>query len=180
MLNKYSNKFASNEYILNMKYNPDKIQSLLDVHTDIILKNGPLEELAADARNGFQRLMDAVLTIGPRDRRPGNWNRFLDVLLQQYPDKARFKQEGRNYVILMSNTEWRPRARAAQASCVLKLTVPSRGWEYDFLTFSEFNITNLFAIDEHMPLIVAQADKLCLLARIVLASREHQTDHAQP
>lgn len=153
-----------------MRYNPDKIQSLLDAHTDIILKNGPLDELAPDARNCFQRLMDAFVRIGPRDKQSDNLDRFLDVLLQQYPDRVSFKQEGQNYVIVMANTKWQPGIQAKQGPRVLKLSVPSRGWEYDFLTFSEFNVTNLFAIDEQMPLIVAQAEKLCMLAKITLAS----------
>ena len=148
-----------------MKYNPVIIQSLLDSHTDIILRNEPLKELADDAGVCFQRLMD----VFPRDKQSSNWDRFLDVLLQ-YPEKVSFKQEGQNYVIVMANTQWQPRVLGEKGPRGLKLSVPSRGWEYDFLTFSEFNVTNLFAIDEHMPLIVAQAEKLCLLAKITLAS----------
>lgn len=153
-----------------MRYNPVIIQSLLDGHTDIILRNGPLKELANDANICFQRLMDVFVRIGPRDKQSGNWDRLLNVLLQQYPDKVSFKQEGQNYVIVMANTQWQPRVLGKKGPRGLKLSVPSRGWEYDFLTFSEFNVTNLFAIDEHMPLIVAQAEKLCLLAKITLAS----------
>ena len=153
-----------------MRYNPVIIQSLLDSHTDIILRNEPLKGLADDAGVCFQRLMDAFVKVGPRDKQSGNWDRFLDVLLQQYPDKVSFKQEGQNYVIVMANTQWQPRVQGKQGPRVLKLSVPSRGWEYDFLTFSEFNVTHLFAIDEHMPLIVAQVEKLCLLAKITLAS----------
>lgn len=140
---------------------------------DIILKSGPLEQLAGDGLNCFHRLMDVLCKEGPGNKRDTNWWYVLDSVLRQNPDKATIKQEGAGFTIIMTNTEWSPSQHGQRGPVGLLLTVPSRGWKYEIPAISlGTNVGSILAIDKFMPDLIHYAETISMLARIKLAERE--------
>jgi len=140
---------------------------------DVILKNGPLEQLAVDGSACFRRLMDIFCQEGPKDKRDTNWWCILDSLLRRNPGKASFRQEGAGYTIIMENTEWTPGIQGRGGPVGLSLTVPSRGWTYEIPPTSlGTNVGTILAMDRFMPEIIHQSETMSMLARIKLAERD--------
>ena len=148
-------------------------KALIQHKADIILKNGPLEQLAGNGLYCFHRLMDIFCKEGPGDKRDTNWWCVLDSVLRRNPDKATFKQEGASYTIIMANSEWSPARHSQRGPIGLMLTVPSRGWKYEIPAISlGTNVGSILAIDKFMPDLIHYAETISMLARIRLAERD--------
>lgn len=140
---------------------------------DIILKNGPLEQLAGNGLYCFHRLMDAFCQEGPGDKQDTNWWCVLDSVLRRNPDKATLKQDATSFTIIMANTEWSPSRNGRRGLVGLSLTVPSRGWKYEIPAISlGANVGSILAIDKFMPDFIHQAESISMLARIKMVERD--------
>jgi len=140
---------------------------------EIILRNGPLEELAGNGLTCFHRLMDIFCEEGPGDKRDTNWWCILDSILRRNPGKATFRQTGTSYTIVMSNSEWSPSHQGKRGLLGLTVTVPAKGWTYDIPSISlGSNVGSILTIDKYMPELVLQADTIAMLASIQLTERE--------
>ena len=153
-----------------MRQSDSITKAFIQHKAEIILKNGPLEQLAGDGLYCFHRLMDAFCQEGPGDKRPTNWWCVLDSVLRRNPGRATFINKGSDYTILMSNTEWTPVQHGTRGPVCLNLTVPARGWTYEIpALYLGANVGTILAIDKFMPDIVHQAETISMLARINLA-----------
>lgn len=156
-----------------MRINESKTLAFISHKADIILHNGPLDELAGNGEECFRRLVDIFSLEGPRDKRNTNWRCVLDTVLRRLPDQATFSQNGANYTIKMANTEWSTTRISQWGPVGFILTISPRGWTYRVPgLFLGTNVGSLLAIDRFLPELVRQADILSMLAQIRLAEEE--------
>lgn len=155
-----------------MRFNDSKTKAFIAHKADIILQNGPLDELAGNGEECFQRLVDIFEREGPKDKKRTNWWCVLDTILRRIPNKVSFKQNDSNsFTILFPNSELSIMQRHGLVDCLL--TIPSKGWEHNFYgLYLGTNVGNILAIDQFLPEIIRQADILSMLAQIKLAERD--------
>ena len=155
-----------------MKINESKTIAFISHKTDIILRNGPLEELAGKGEECFRRLVDIFSLEGPRDKKNTSWICVLDSALRRLPNQATFSQHGSDITIKMMNTEWSIIRMSQWGPKGFILTIPNRGWTYQVPEVSwGTNVGSLLAIDRFLPELVRQADILSMLAQIKLAEK---------
>lgn len=151
-----------------MRY--DKTTAFIEHKADIILGNGPLEELASDARFCFHRLLDVFCKDGPGDKRPCKADSVLNALIRRTKDIYGFVDDGKTYTVYLKNCELSP-SRHGQVSPVgIMLCDRSRGWRYEITRWSPgSNVRSVLTIDRFMPEFIRQAELISMLARIKLA-----------
>lgn len=150
-----------------MRFNDSKTKAFIAHKADIILQNGPLDELAGNGWNCFHRLMDIFCKEGPGDMKPINSECVMKALIRRTSDGIRFVNNGCNYTVLMKNAELNPSRHGQRGPCGILLTVPSCGWKYEISRWSPgSNVKSILAIDHFLPELVAQAGKIAMLASI--------------
>lgn len=150
-----------------MRYNESFVLAFIQHKVDVILRNGPLDELATYPSLCFLRLMDVFCEEGPRDKREVSGYRVAIEMARR--DAATMEEDPHGVRLLMSHTQWVVRYVSGRPLRV-EVTVPEREWEYTF--YEPYNIGSLIAVDHYMPELVRQADILSMLARILLAKKE--------
>lgn len=151
-----------------MRYNEAKTRELLSRKTEIILRNGPVEELASDPALCFFRLLDAFCLDGPRDKGVVSGYRVVTELSRR--SGAPMVEIPHGVILRLPHTEWKLSYALSGRPLSLWLTVPDRSWESQF--FEPYNVGLMLAVDHFMPELQIQADILWTLARIRKAERD--------
>ena len=153
-----------------MRYNEKKTIEFIRHKVDIILNNGPLDELDSDPAICFYRLMDIFCVEGPRDRSEVSGYRVVTEMVRR--GAATMAENKRGVSLRMPHTEWLLRYVSGHPR-ELWMIVPEREWDYPFA--EPYNIGQLIAVDRFMPELVHQADILSMQIRIRRAEKEATT-----
>lgn len=150
-----------------MRHNEKTTIEFIQHKADIILRNGPLDELASHPAQCFFRLLNVFCEEGPRDKGWVSGFRLATEMARR--GSATMEEDPRGVRLLMPHTQWIILYVSGLPRRV-EMTVLEREWEYTF--YEPYNIGSLSAVDHYMPELVRQADILSMLARVLLAKKE--------